>query len=496
MTPLAGPASLLAMNILAVLRVVGALLLWTSVAMVPSVLLAIGEEGNLWGWVVSAAATALAGLALWLRTPKKIDINRRASLVVVGLGWLCLVTMGSLPFILTGVAPNVVGAFFESVSGFTTTGATIFPVIEDLPRSILLWRSISHWIGGMGIIVLGVAILPFIGVGGAQLFHAEAPGISTDRLAPRIASTARLLWGVYAALTGSLFLIYLLLGMSPFDAVNHAMSALATGGFSTRTASMGAFSPAIQWVTMLFMLIAGTNFALHYRMITGRGRAWFEDAEWRVYAGVALVAALVCFISLIVSDDPGSGSGSDLREAFFNVTAIISTTGFTTADFAAWPVVAQVVLFGLMFMGAMGGSTGGGLKVVRVVVLAKHTVGEFRRVLHPQAVIVTRLGRRPVRPDTLLKVVGLFALYVATHGVGTLFLAALGNDFLTAASAALAAMSSIGPGLGAVGPASNYGGLDPLAQAVLSVLMLLGRLEFYTLLILFLPDTWRWAKKK
>ena len=248
------------------------------------------------------------------------------------------------------------------------------------------------------------------------------------------------------------------------------------------------FSPAIQWVTTLFMLIAGTNFALHYRMITGRGRAWFGDAEWRVYAGVALV----CFIALIVSDDQGSGPRSDFRAAFFNVTAIISTTGFTTADFAAWPVVTQVVLFGLMFMGAMGGSTGGGLKVV----LAKHTVGEFRRVLHPRAVIVTLLGRSPVRPDTLLKVVGLFALYVATHGAGTLILAALGNDFLTAASAALAAMSSIGPGLGAVGPASNYGGLDPLAQAVLSVLMLLGRLEFYTLLILFLPDTWRWAKKR
>ena len=241
----------------------------------------VGEEGNLWGWVVSAGATAVAGLALWLRTPRKIDLNRRTSLVVVGLGWLCLVTVGSLPFILTGVAPHVVGAFFESVSGFTTTGATISPVIEDLPRSILLWRSISHWIGGMGIIVLGVAILPFIGVGGAQLFHAEAPGISTDRLTPRIASTARLLWGVYAALTGSLFLTYVFLGMSPFDAVNHAMSALATGGFSTRTASLGAFSPAIQWVTTLFMLIAGTNFALHYRDDHGAGQGvvWGRGVE-------------------------------------------------------------------------------------------------------------------------------------------------------------------------------------------------------------------------
>ena len=483
------------MKILAVVRVIGVLLLWTSLAMVPSVVLSI-DEGNLGGWLTATLVTAVIGLVVWLRTPGDISIDRRGGLVVVGLGWLCLVTVGSLPFMLTGVAPHAIGAFFESVSGFTTTGATIFPVVEDLPRSILLWRSISQWLGGMGIIVLGVAILPFIGVGGAQLFHAEAPGISTDRLTPRIASTARLLWAVYALLTVVLFLSYLVLGMSAFDAVNHAMSALATGGFSTRTASLGAYSPAIQWVTTLFMLIAGTNFALHYRMITGRGRAWFGDAEWRVYAGVALVAALFCFAALAFSGDGGNGLGSDFQAAFFTVTSIISTTGFTTTDFGAWPVVGQVILFGLMFMGAMGGSTGGGFKVVRVVVLAKHTFGEFRRVLHPQAVIVTRLGRSPVRPDTLLKVVGLFALYVATHGVGTLILAALGNDFVTSASAAIAAMSSIGPGLGAVGPSSHYGDLGMAAQGVLSVLMLLGRLEFYTLIILFLPDTWRLAKRR
>ena len=483
------------MNILAVLRVIGVLLLWTSFAMVPSVILSIGE-GNLGGWLIAAGVTVVAGLVLWFGTPRHINIDRRTGLVVVGLGWLALVTVGSLPFMLTGVAPHVVGAFFESVSGFTTTGATIFAVVEDLPHSILLWRSISHWLGGMGIIVLGVAILPFIGVGGAQLFHAEAPGISTDRLTPRIASTARLLWGVYAGLTGALFLIYLALGMPAFDAVNHALSALATGGFSTRTSSFAAYSPSIQWVTTLFMLIAGTNFALHYRMLTGRGRAWFGDAEWRVYAGVAVLASLFCFVALIASNDVGSGLHTDLRDAFFNVTAIVSTTGFTTADFAAWPVVCQVLLIGLMFMGAMGGSTGGGFKVVRVVVLAKHTLGEFKRVLHPQAVVVTRLGRTPVRPDILLKVVGLFVLYIGTHGAGTLLLAALGHDFITSASAAIAAMSSIGPGLGAVGPAGNYGGLGTVEQAVLSVLMLLGRLEFYTLLILFIPETWRLARRR
>ena len=485
------------MNILAVVRIIGVLLLWTAGAMLPPLVLAIGE--GLWvGWLAALAVTVTIGLAMWFRTPNRVRIDRRGGLVVVGLGWLAIVFVGSLPFLFTGTAPNVIGAFFESVSGFTTTGATIFPSIEALPRSILLWRSISQWLGGMGIIVLGVAILPFVGVGGAQLFHAEAPGISSDRLTPRIASTARLLWGVYAALTTVLLVIYLLLGMSAFDAVNHAMSALATGGFSTRTESLGAFSPAIQWVTMAFMLIAGTNFALHYRMLTGGGTAWFKDVEWRVYVGMAIAASAICFVALLTQADrnAGEGIGEILRHALFNVTAVISTTGFSTADFAQWPSVCLVVLIGLMFMGAMGGSTGGGFKVVRVVVMAKQTLGEFRRVLHPQAVIVTRLGRRPVRPDVLLKVVGLFALYVATHGLGTLFLAALGYDFVTSASAALAAMSSIGPGLGLVGPSSHYGDLHPAAHVVLGALMLLGRLEFYTLLMLFIPETWRLMRRR
>ena len=482
------------MNVLAVLRVIGVLLLWTAGAMVPSIALSI-SEGHFVDWVVAASITAVLGIVLLVRTPKGITVDRRAGLAVVGLGWVSLVSVGSLPFMLTGVAPNFAGALFESVSGFTTTGATIFAVIEDLPRSILLWRSVSHWIGGMGIIVLGVAILPFIGVGGAQLFHAEAPGISADRLTPRIASTARLLWAVYAVLTGVLFLIYVLLGMPAFDAVNHSLSALATGGFSTRTASLAAYSNPIQWVTILFMFIAGTNFALHYRAVTGGGKTYLRDVEWRVFASVATLAAAACFLALAVRSDGDAGTAENLRHALFNVTAIITTTGFNVSDFGAWPSVSQVILLGLMFMGAMGGSTGGGFKVVRAVVMAKHTFGEFRRVLHPQAVIVTRLGRRPVRPDTLLKLVGFFALYVSTHGIGTVLLAAMGYDFITSASASLAAMSSVGPGLGMVGPAGNYGDLKPAAQLTLSALMLLGRLEFYTLLILFLPGTWRGSQR-
>ncbi|UCG86948.1 MAG: TrkH family potassium uptake protein [Gemmatimonadota bacterium] len=475
------------MNAREVLHIVGALLIWTAVAMVPPAVLSF-FEGLAVHWTLAVSVTAAIGCVLWFLTPHEVSINRREGIAIVGLGWLAVVAVGSLPFQLTGVTPTVASALFESASGFTTTGATVFAVIEDLPRSILLWRSITHWMGGMGIIVLGVAILPLIGMGGAQLFRAEVPGIAADRLKPRVATTARLLWGVYALLTATLAVIYLVLGMSLFDAVNHAMSALATGGFSTRTTSVGAFSPAIQWVTIVFMLAAGTNFTLHYQALTGRWLPWLRDSEFRWYAGVTLAAAAAVFLYLGFS-----GAGWAFRSAAFNVAAIATTTGFVTADFGAWPAFCQVLLLGLMFVGAMGGSTGGGFKTARAVVVLKHAVGEVHKVLHPRAVFVTKLGNAPIRSEILANVLAFLALYVATHGIGSLLIAALGYDLLTSVSAALAAMSSIGPGLGDVGPASHYGDLSAPAHIILSGLMLLGRLEFYTLLVLVIPGTWdRW----
>ncbi len=394
----------------------------------------------------------------------------------------------------TGVVPTLAAALFESASGFTTTGATVFATIEALPRSVLLWRSVSHWLGGMGIIVLGVAILPLLGVGGAQLFHAEAPGIATDRLKPRIASTARLLWVVYASMTAVLGVIYLALGMSVFDAANHAMSTLATGGFSTRSGSIGVYSHAIQWVTVAFMLLAGTNFTLHYRVMTGSPGAWLRDVEWRWFATCAAGGSLIAFLVLGLSS--GDWSLESLRAATFSVVSVATTTGFVVSDFGVWPTVLQALLLGFMFVGAMGGSTGGGFKVVRFVVMTQHAVGEIRKVLHPRAVIVTRVGKTAVRPEALMNVMAFLALYVATHAVGTLVLTGLGSDLVTAGSAALAAMSSIGPGLGAVGPAAHYGDVGPAAHVTLTGLMLLGRLEFYTLLVLVLPDTWSRASTR
>jgi trk system potassium uptake protein TrkH len=474
-------------NLREVFHIIGALLMWTGAAMLVPTGFGAGE-GLLLPWLASTLGIMLVGLALWRLTPREVFINPREGVAIVGLGWLAVVTAGAVPFLATGTTTSPAAAFFESVSGFTTTGATVFAVIEELPRSILLWRSISHWLGGMGIIVLGVAILPLLGMGGAQLFRAEAPGIPSDRLRPRIASTARLLWVVYALLTVVLAVIYVFLGMSVFEAVNHAMSCLATGGFSTRSASLAAYSAQIQWVTVVFMLMAGTNFTLHYRLLAGRWQAWIGDEEWRWYVGSLGFAWVAVFVSRGLGE--GVWGAQAVRDAVFNVTAVHTTTGFATADFAAWHGFSQVLLLGLMFMGAMGGSTGGGFKTVRTGVVLKHVAGEIRKVLHPQAVVVTKLGGRAIRPEVLHNVLAFLALYIVTHGIGTLCIAAMGYDLVTSLSAALAAMSSIGPGLGEVGPIANYGHMNGMALSVLSVLMLLGRLEFYTILVLLIPATW------
>jgi trk system potassium uptake protein TrkH len=472
-----------------VLHIVGSLLVWTAVAMLPCA--AVGARENLiLPWLAAAGGTLLVGGLLWALTPRHVDLNLREGIAVVGVGWIAITLMGGLPFVFTGVAPNVVQAVFESVSGFTTTGSSVFADVDSLPKSILLWRSLSQWLGGMGIIVLGVAILPLVGVGGSQMFEAEASGIGTERLQPRIASTARVLWAVYAGLTVVFTGVFAAAGMSVFDAVNHAMTALATGGFSTRTASLGAYAPLVQWVAIAAMFVGGVNFTLHYRLLRGRWGAWTTDTEWRWYAGIAVLSVAAVAAAIL----PQTGwSAKAVRDVAFNVLSVSTTTGYATVDFGTWPSFCQAVLIGLMFVGGMAGSTAGGLKVVRVAVIAKHALSEVRRVLHPSGIFVTKLGRIRIRDDVVARVLSYLALYMVTHAAGTLALTALGQDFLTAVSATVSCMSSVGPGLGAVGPASHYGDIGAAAQLVLSACMLLGRLEFYTLLALLLPEAWRRA---
>ena len=322
------------------------------------------------------------------------------------------------------------------------------------------------------------------------MFQAEASGISTERLRPRIASTARLLWAVYALLTALLAVAYVVAGMSVFDAVNHSMAALATGGFSTRVASIGAYGPAIQWITIVGMIAGAINFTLHFELLRGRWRRMTDDPEWRSYIvilGLATMAAL-----LVVA--PGEvWSAASVRGVVFSVVTVASTTGFGTVDFALWPSFGQMLLVGLMFIGGMAGSTAGGLKIVRVVVVLRHALVEIRRVIHPQGVFVARLGRQALRDDVVSRVLAYLVMYMVTHAAGTLALTALGLDIVTALSATVACMSSVGPGLGPVGPTGHYGDLGAPAQLVLITVMLLGRLEFYTLLVLLLPETWRRA---
>lgn len=477
------------MNLREVLHVVGIMVLGLTLGMLPCLVLGV-RDGLGMPWAAAIGVTVAAGGALYLTTRGPIELNLREGLAVVGLSWIAITLAGSMPFLFTRTTPDPVMALFESVSGFTTTGASIFPDVDGLPRSILLWRSLSQWLGGMGIIVLGVAILPLLGMGGAQLFQAEASGITTERLQPRIAGTARRLWAVYAVLTGAVAVAFVLAGMSWFDGVNHAMTALATGGFSTRTASLGAFGVAVQWVAVAAMFVGGVNFTLHYRVASGRWTAWFTDTEWRWYAVMAALSIVAVGAAVI----PQAGwTGVAVKDTVFNVVSISTTTGYATADFGLWPAFGHVVLIGLMFIGGCAGSTAGGVKVVRVAVVARYVAAEIQRVLHPRGIFVTKLGRVPVREHMVAAVLTYLALYMATHAAGTLALTALGQDFLTAVSATVACMSSVGPGLGAVGPASHYADIGGPAQLVLMVVMLLGRLEFYTLLVLLLPTTWRRA---
>jgi trk system potassium uptake protein TrkH len=443
------------------------------------------------------ALTALAlGYAGYRNTSIARDLTVREGYAVVAFAWFAIGAVGAVPFLFSGAVDSPVAAVFESISGFTTTGATVFGDVEALPHGILFWRSLTQWIGGMGIIVLGIAILPFLGVGGMQLFRAEVPGPTPERLQPRIAQTAKLLWFVYAGMTGAQVVLYLLGGLSLFDAVTHAFSTLSTGGFSPKSASIAAFDSAyVHYVTIVFMFLAGVNFSLHYRAWSTRGRIYERDAEFRFYATLALGAtALVAAVVLWSGAYRQIGIEPAIRDALFQVVSIGTTTGFVTRDYELWPLAAQLVLVALMFVGGMSGSTGGGVKTIRIHVLVRHAVSEFKKSLHPRAVVATRVGTKTIKEDVLLNVLAFLLLYVLLFGAGVLTLALLGQDLPTSVGAAAASIGNIGPGIGDVGAVDNYGWMGPASQLVLVFLMLVGRLEIFTILLLFHPDLWRAAR--
>lgn len=464
-----------------------------------SMLLAAGVaafygDGDAKGILLAALVTAVVGGVLHKAADLKVDITAREGFAIVTFAWAACSVMGALPFLFTGVLESPVAAVFEAMSGLTTTGATVFAGVESLPHGILFWRSLTHWLGGMGIIVLVIAVLPYFGVGGMQLFRAEVPGITPERLQPRITQTAKVLWIVYLGLTVAQVALYLVGGMGPFDAVNHAFATLATGGFSTRNASLAAFdSPYLHWVTIVFMALAAMNFSLHYRAATGRLEYW-RSHEWRFFMMVVVVSTgIVMAANLAGGSYPLAAGGLEaaLRDAAFQVTSIISTTGFVNADYELWVPGAQAVLFALFFVGGMAGSTGGGIKAVRVLLLLEATVNEIRKHLHPRAILLTRVGRTPVSEEILANVVGFVLLYLLLLLAGTLVLALTGLDLLTSLSACMATAGNVGPGFGLVGGMDNYGWMNAGQLSVLSFLMLAGRLEIYTVLVLFHRETWK-----
>jgi trk system potassium uptake protein TrkH len=442
-------------------------------------------------FAASAAATltiAAALLAAFRRADRSLD--HRQGFLAVTLIWVSVCMVSGVPYSLhPALDMTAIDGFFESASGYTTTGATVITSLDVAPRSVLLWRAITHWIGGMGMVLLGVAILPLLGVGGMQLFRAEG---RSEKLTPRIAATARLLWLVYVGVTCADALLLWVGGMTPFDAICHAMSTLATGGFSTRNASIGHWdSGFLDVTTTFFMLVGGTSFALLHRALTG-SPGWAKDPEFRAYVGVFLLATLVITVDLRSGrPEEYASAGEALRHAAFSVATLLSSTGLVTDDFDRWPEVSRVILFALLYSGAMSGSTSGGVKVIRYLLLARVAASRIRALVHPRSIDTVKLGARTVPGEVILSTLGFVGMYYVLLAVATIVLCGYGHDLVTSASAAAASFANIGPGLGVAGPANTFDFFEPGAKLMLALLMILGRLEIYTVLVLFTAVYWR-----
>lgn len=443
-------------------------------------------------WALALSAGMVLGVAflMWSLTRGRITLSRRDGFAIVTFGWVAATIAGAFPYLLSGVISHPVSALFETMSGFTTTGASVLTDLEFVPRGILFWRSMTQWLGGMGVLVLCVAILPFLGVGGMRIYHAEIPGPSNDRLTPRIASTAKLLWGLYLLLSLAQTVLLMTGGMDWFDASCHTFTTMSTGGFSTRTASVAAFnSTYIEIVIIVFMFLAGANFALHYRALRGRPQVFARDPEFKFYAVLWLGGCLI--LSANVWGEVYPGIGQALRAGFFQGTSIMTTTGYVTQDFNVWPNASRLLLVLLMFVGGCGGSTGGGIKVVRFLVVLKKIARELGRTMHPRTIMKIKLGRQSLEESTVSNIAGFFVIYVAIFAVASLVMALFTPDLVTATSSVAATLGNIGPGLGAVGAVETYASIPTTGQVILTICMLLGRLELYTVLVLLHRGFWK-----
>lgn len=470
----------------------GKLLFFETIFLIVSLGVAFGYKGaDVSSFLWSALITGFIGVMCYFPTRKSSkDVGKREGYIVVSLVWIVFSAFGCLPYLFSGAIPSVTDAFFETMSGFTTTGSSILNNIEELPNGILFWRSLTQWLGGMGIIVLFLAILPKLGVGGRELFAAEVPGPNPDKLTPSIKATARRLWGLYLGFTALEAILLAIGGMEWFDAINHSLTTLATGGYSTKQASIGAYSsPYIQYVIILFMFIAGVNFSLSYAAVTGRVKKLWKDEEFQWYLAIVVVFTLLITLGLVVTTE--GNTEANFRDALFTVTSILSTTGYATADYLLWAPHIALLIFVLMFFGGSGGSTSGGVKVVRVMLLVKNSYYEIIRLLHPNAVIPVRFNKQSVKSSTIDNIMAFVILYAIVFVISIIVLSFWMSSLDSTLSAVATSLGNIGPGFGQIGPMENFSGLADGAKWFLSFLMLLGRLELFTVLVLLTPAFWK-----
>ena len=474
-----------------IFRILGFLLLFLGVALLMPIPFSLYYGETDWNYFVYSAiiCLTLGGLS-FIGLDKNDDLRPKEGFAVVTFGWITLSIFGALPYFMSGAIPNFTDAFFETISGFTTTGASILTDIESLSHGMLFWRNLTNWLGGMGIIVLTIAILPFLGVGGMQLFKAESPGPTTERLKPRVTETAKLLWMVYLTYTVTLLLLLWVGGMSFFDSICHAFSAIATAGFSTKNDSIAYFnSYYIDFIIIIFMTVAGINFSLHYKLLTGDFKSMLKSTETRVFF------AIICIASIIIIFDMYFHNTNTILDiinnAVFQVISIISTTGLGNNDYESWPYLSQKVILTIMFIGGMAGSTGGGIKVIRIIVLFKFVYSEIVKLLHPNAIVNVRVGDQVIDRNILLNVAGFFILFCLIAVFGTIVMSLMGLDFFTAFTSVITTLNNVGPGFGQIGPTDNYAFINDAGKWLLSFFMLVGRLELFTVLILFAPSYWR-----
>ncbi len=479
------------LNIKSILRISGFLLIFLAVVLLfPLIFSLYYQDGVYFSFIIAILLSLLLGLGLILLIKKDEEIKHKEGLAIVTFGWLLLTAFGCIPYIYSGIVQTFTDAFFETMSGFTTTGASIFSDVETLPKSILLWRAMTNWLGGMGIIVLSLAILPFLGIGGMQLFKAEVPGPFADKLKPRIKETAKILWSVYISITALEVIILSLAGMDFFDSLCHSLATMATGGFSPKNNSIAFYNNSIiEFIIMIFMIIAGTNFSLHYKFIKGNLGIYQKNGEFRIYIFTLLLAIVLIFLINYKVQD--FSLFDNLRYSAFQVVSLMTTTGFVTFDYENWHLGTNFILLILMFIGGSAGSTAGGLKVLRIMIIVQIIFKELTKLLHPNAIVSIKIGNMAIDKAVVFNILAFFIAYIFIALLSILVMLLLGLDFWSSIGSVAATINNIGPGFGIVGPVKNYASVPEIGKWILSFLMLIGRLEVFTVIVIIMPSFWK-----